>query len=112
MRDRLIELRRKAWVEWQQSAIAVDFEEYCADYLIANGVIVPPCKVGDTIYRCGIDGMVYEGEIEHIQIFPHRIVLIDENGYYFTEDDFDKKVFLYKASAQAALQKGGADNGI
>ena len=24
--------------------------EYVADYLIANGVIVPPCKVGDTVY--------------------------------------------------------------
>ena len=22
----------------------------CADYLLANGVIVPPCKVGDTVY--------------------------------------------------------------
>ena len=50
MRDRLIELRRKAWVEWQQSATEVDFEEYCADYLIAKGVIVPPVKVGQTVY--------------------------------------------------------------
>ncbi len=30
----------------------------CADHLLANGVIVPPCKVGDTVYvikycRCG-----------------------------------------------------------
>ena len=25
--------------------------EYKADYLLANGVIVPPCKVGDMVYR-------------------------------------------------------------
>lgn len=23
--------------------------EFAADYLLANGVIVPPCKVGDTV---------------------------------------------------------------
>ena len=22
-----------------------------ADYLLANGVIVPPCKIGDTVYK-------------------------------------------------------------
>lgn len=26
------------------------YEERTADYLLANGVIVPPCKVGDTVY--------------------------------------------------------------
>lgn len=26
------------------------FTEYLADYLLANGVIVLPCKVGDTVY--------------------------------------------------------------
>lgn len=26
-----------------------------ADYLLKNGVIVPPCKVGDTVYRLDID---------------------------------------------------------
>lgn len=24
--------------------------EECADYMLANGVIVPPCKVGDTLF--------------------------------------------------------------
>ena len=42
--------------------------EYVADHLLANGVIVPPCKVGDTVYhiaKCGdfhreLDGTLYD----------------------------------------------------
>ena len=45
MRDRLIELLTEA-------AIVMDCPEQheVADHLLANGVIVPPCKVGDTVY--------------------------------------------------------------
>ena len=44
MRDRLIELLSKfVCDEWCGS-------DDIADYLLANGVIVPPCKVGDTVY--------------------------------------------------------------
>lgn len=38
-RDRLIELLLKAKVTWNTCGVA--------DYLLANGVIVPPCNVGD-----------------------------------------------------------------
>ena len=44
-RERLIELM-------SNSGCSADLETYqdLADYLLANGVIVPPCKVGDTVY--------------------------------------------------------------
>lgn len=42
MRDRLIELLKHEF--------GTKVSEITADYLLANGVIVPPCKVGDTIY--------------------------------------------------------------
>ena len=81
-----------------------------ADHLIANGVIVPPCKVGDTIYRCGdITKKVYEWEIIQVQVYFHEIVFIDDSDNYFTEADIGKTVFLTKEEAEAALQKGGAD---
>ena len=70
MRDRLIELigdfptyggtlKEKWWGE------AV---ERLADHLLANGVIVPPCKVGDTVYIVDgtTDGIV-EGKITHFE---------------------------------------------
>jgi hypothetical protein len=31
-----------------------------ADHLLENGIIVPPCKAGDSIYRYGSDNKVYE----------------------------------------------------
>ena len=50
MRDRLIELIEK-WYEKPTT-------KYLADYLLENGVVVLPCKVGDKVYvikrcRCG-----------------------------------------------------------
>ena len=44
-RDRLIELLidSSRYIDEQRG-------EVIADYLLANGIIVPPCKVGDTVY--------------------------------------------------------------
>lgn len=60
MRDRLIELfKQKSCVynECEKECSSCgNFEmydstiEHIADYLLENGVIVPPCKVGDTVY--------------------------------------------------------------
>lgn len=55
-RDRLIELNRNAKLYAQEKAdergglVCIDDE---VDYLIANGVILPPCKVGDIVYAVG-----------------------------------------------------------
>lgn len=40
MRDRLIELLKHEF--------GTNVAEITADWLLANGVILPPCKVGDT----------------------------------------------------------------
>ena len=52
-REILIKLLRQA-DEDALNKIITDYEEVIvanADYLLANGVIVPPCKVGDTVYE-------------------------------------------------------------
>lgn len=44
---------RDGFVELIQNAVngcAKNWAEIIADYLIANGAILPPCKVGDTVY--------------------------------------------------------------
>ena len=49
MRDRLIELLEKA----DQTVIGFSINgdvEVLADELLAEGVIIPPCKVGDIVY--------------------------------------------------------------
>ena len=107
MRDRLIELRRKAWVEWQQSATEVDFEEYCADYLIAKGVIVPPCKVGDTVY-CIRNGRWGALRVRFFQVYEDTILCAADSDRWFFASELGKTVFLTKEEAEAAL-KGGAE---
>lgn len=45
MRDRLIELIKEGNGGYHFNSL-----ELIADYLLANGVIVPPCKVGQIVY--------------------------------------------------------------
>ena len=47
-RERLSELIHSSQYEYDGTKA---WYEQCADYLLANGVIVPPCKVGDTVYE-------------------------------------------------------------
>ena len=120
MRDRLIELIMKAEAEFIETHRPIlDVERYVADYLLANGVIVPPCKVGQKLYTTycyGIrDWRIEESVIYEVrqrigtglEIFEMRK---NENGtfsYFKVElDKFGKTVFLTKEEAEQAL-KGG-----
>lgn len=53
--------------------------EQLADYLIANGVIVPPCKVGQTLY------FLYDGTFANRPDFTLRIY--ETNDWYFDIDE-------------------------
>lgn len=61
MRDRLIKLIEDSLPNDNHIYFTKDIETM-ADELIANGVIVPPCKVGDTVYT------IFEGKIEALEI--------------------------------------------
>lgn len=52
MRDRLINLLNEKQYQGNATDTGLNYiqNSEIADYLIANGVIVPPCKVGDTLY--------------------------------------------------------------
>lgn len=110
-REKLIELikqaRRNAWGK-SLSKIGSE-EEFIADHLLANGVIVPPCNVGDTIYRCGDPiKKAYEWDIEHIEIYYDEMVFVDDSDNEFTEADIGKTVFLTREDAEAALKEAQA----
>lgn len=87
------------------SASVVILEEY-AEELLANGVIVPPCKVGDSIFRVGNDE-VWEWLIEHIEIYEDEIGFVDDGENYFTPDKIGKTVFLTKEDAEEKLKELG-----
>jgi len=101
-----------------------------ADYLLANGVIVPPCKVGDVVYR--LDGFVWKYECGECEYFdegwydcpnmcektgsskkPTECIEIKEEKITFEDilrylywNDFGKTVFLTKEEAEAKLKEG------
>ena len=68
MRDRLIELI-------SQVQYMGDLEGRLADYLLKNGVIVPPCKVGDWIWYV-YQNTINKAKVEEIQYDASK------HGYY------------------------------
>lgn len=100
-RERLIELldQNCGYVEEQKA-------ETLADHLLASGVIVPPVKVGDTVYHFG-----YSFDVEKIEILQDETIYRCGNPgtddyMAFCESDIGKTVFLTKEEAEKAL-KGG-----
>lgn len=112
MRDRLIELIRKAKQEYHTAPIVngikADPDYFIADHLIANGVIVPPCKVGDMVYcitevfETPMEAKIYSITVQESGIIMRCAV----KGYYgvsYMATDFGKKFFLSREDAEKAL---------
>ena len=97
-RDRLIEI-----IQSSVGGCARNWAEVIADGLLANGVIVPLCKVGDTVYQT--DGIrTYEIEVFDVSLRKGK-------PYYETESiDFDdmaigKSIFLTREEAERELER-------
>ena len=105
-RDRLIELIQKE--------VPRPKSDYLAIHLLANGVIVPPCKVGD---------MVYEIQSIRKRIQEYKVIMAKYNGNYwwfewrvtgkngiyenimgFNEHNIGKTVFLTKEEAEEKIK--------
>lgn len=72
-------------------------EERLADYLLENGVIVPPCKIGNTIYQYDNDGRIYQSNVKN--------VIYDTENIAFDEREIGKTVFLTREEAEKALEE-------
>lgn len=90
MRDRMIGL-----IQSSVDGCARHWAEVIADCLIANGGILPPCKVGDTVYQICNGGRIYESTIKG--------VIYDTNGIAFDERAIGKIIFLTREEAEQAL---------
>ena len=135
MRDRLIKLFKnfhfkciepcKKQIRQSENKIIVNCErcrnEQIADYLLENGVIVPPCKVGEYVYNLmecsceNIDGVYTvcefydEGMCACKTICPHlyrieKCFVTDSNLLIFTKK-WGKTAFLTKEEAEQALKE-------
>ena len=106
-RDRLIELISR--VQYLGG-----LEEKVADHLLANGVIVPPCKVGDKIYMLvtrKTHSFVFEERKKMLRVDNQHTFIketyLTKLNFFKVIDDFGKTVFLTKEEAEAKLKELG-----
>lgn len=106
MRDRLIELLIKGHKKYL-------YYDQIADHLIANGVIVPPVKVGQTVW---FETFAKNATV-CLGIQPHKIDRVKVSFTVGAEKvvptnipdwEIGKTVFLTREAAEAAV-KGGAE---
>ena len=77
-----------------------------ADHLLANGVIVLPCKAGDTVY---VLREVYEyggNYYREISEETAEVFSLGTDEDFYSLEQFGKTVFLTREEAEAALKKG------
>ena len=72
-----------------------------ASHLIANGVTVQECKLGDKIYQAD-DVRIYESTISEITLTAKHTIFVTEN-IDFDERAIGNSVFLSYAEAEAHL---------
>ena len=114
MRDRLVKLldgftdNHYCWTD-----------DELADHLIANCVIVPPCKVGDTVYMIGTNikqNYVYSGwdslnekpvynAEETITYFVYEKIVPNIEWVFINFYTIGKTVFLTKDQAEQKLKE-------
>lgn len=113
-RDRLIELIQNA-----VDGCARHWAEIIADYLLANGVIVPPVKVGDTAYELRARGLEEVGCRKRYADYAisgqkrmdnavRRGLELYVREKYFTKTDvprLGKTIFLTREEAEQALKE-------
>ena len=108
MRDRLIDLLDECrFIE----GVGAELVEKQADYLLANGVIVLPCKVGDTVYTI-LRGKIFCYTVLEYGIRGKCDFVYAENDRDFLDFPFaelGKTVFLTREEAEQARK--GEPNG-
>ena len=113
MRERLIELLSDAEREHLNYEMANKFcpfdeykchSEYIADYLIENGVVVLPCKVGDVVYRIYTRAWIGEDVVREVVVSENGVFYIDDKGRMTSCNKFGKTVFLNREDAEAKLK--------
>lgn len=113
MKERLVELVKKAHDE-QKYLTSDKSINAIADHLLENGVIVPPCKVGDYVYDISefFDGTncpeIYEYKVDRIEITEEKgqqVLYIADLKY--PSDEWGKSLHFSKEEAEAKLKEGG-----
>ena len=107
MKDRLVELLKNS--RTLNTLYDTEWEE-AAEELLANGVIVPPCKVSTNIYFAGLDsGECLTGVIMSFCLDAAHFWFDCKYdcglNYWHPIEDFGTRVFLTREEAEKALER-------
>lgn len=84
-----------------------------ANWLLSNGVIVPPCKVGDTVYILWPpnqdDAQIIQGEVIGFSVGMKDEVYISNINYCGCFCRPFSEVFVYREAAEQALEEMKTD---
>ena len=120
-RERLIDLIKKAGKQESIDFLTADLDEaidmsggtqfngsveYLSDYLISNGIIVPLCNVGDTVYRPSKYLGVVQFVITSFYMYQSEMFFTDDSDNIICLPDIGKTVFLTRKEAERALEEG------
>ena len=118
MKDKLVELHRRAFEHLLETGEPFSHENY-ADFLVSEGVIVPPCRVGSVVYRVSfvhktVEMLNVEGFLcniaswkAHCTRFIPSWVGNKKEHIYISFSLFGKTVFLTPGEAEKALAERG-----
>lgn len=83
-----------------------------ADHLLEHGVIVLPCKVGDTVYFLDFENKVIRNlkVIEIKLTAPEAMLLYLSDGYLHGAYDYGTSLFKTREEAEKALLERSVDN--
>lgn len=107
-RERLSELIRQVF---DSKGTATVEEE--ADYLLEHGVIVPPCKVGDSLFYIDkYTGKVEKESVRYLTITKNGVcpILTWHNTRFWDMYRWGKDIFLTREDAEAALKAREGNN--
>ena len=81
------------------------FTDCLADYLLEHGVIVPPCKVGDRVYRPSDCLGVVQFVIISFNIYESEMFFTDDSENIIYLSDIGKSIFFTREEAERALKE-------
>lgn len=114
-RERLIELLKSDSCEspmlcdpnCKYASLKRCYEERTADYLLENGVIVPPVKVGDTFFYLYFSDDEKKYQIDKLKVLDvsTKKVFINEFGDTIGIDEFGTTAFINYTAAKEAVER-------
>lgn len=108
MRDRLIKLIKNSLNKHIGKSCML--AENITSDLLENGVFVPPCKVGDTVYEVtsNVSSNIQETKVVALMIVPGEKIGIKTDYSFPLTRELGRMVFLTREEAEQVL-KGGAE---